>query len=69
MSLNDYINKTAQKLIWAVFSCLPKTPGYAGEFKKSFSVPYNRKTPFDIIKLRSANCNEKYQKEDIRDEF
>jgi len=49
--------------------CLPKTPGYAGEFKKSFSVSYNRKTPFDIIKLRSANCSEKYQKEDIRDEF
>jgi len=49
--------------------CITKTPGYAGEFKKSFSVPYNRKTPFDIIKLRSANCNKIYQKEDIRDEF
>ena len=29
--------------------CLMKTPGCAGEFKKSFSVPYEEKTPFDTI--------------------
>ena len=33
-----------------------KTPGCAGEFKKSFSVPYEEKTPFDTIRVRSANC-------------
>ena len=39
-----------------VFGCLMKTPGCAGEFKKSFSVPYEEKTPFDTIRVRSANC-------------
>ena len=36
--------------------CILKTPGCAGEFKKSFSVPYEEKTPFDTIRVRSANC-------------
>ncbi len=31
---------------------LTKTPGYAGEFKKSFSVAYENKAPFDTIKMR-----------------
>ena len=44
-------------------------PDCAGMFRKSFSVPHNRKAPFDIIKLRSANCSEIYQKENIRDKF
>ena len=33
----------------SAFSCILKTPGCAGEFKKSFSVPYEEKTPFDTI--------------------
>lgn len=38
---------------------LTKTPGYAGEFKKSFSVAYKNKTPFDIIKMRLPTASNK----------
>jgi hypothetical protein len=35
-----------------VILLLTKTPGCAGEFKKSFSVAYENKAPFDTIKMR-----------------
>ena len=38
------------------FFCIPKTPGYAGEFRKSFSGEYAIKTPFAILEVRSGNC-------------
>lgn len=43
-----------------LIDCLPKTRGYAGEFKKSFSVAYNRKTPFDMIQKILRNVPLKY---------
>ena len=36
--------------------CIPKTPGYAGEFRKSFSGEHAIKTPFAIFEVRSGNC-------------
>lgn len=42
----------SRRKLSVTFSLLTKTPGCAGEFKKSFSIAYKNKTPFDTIKMR-----------------